>query len=256
MGAVCIREYFPSTMKFLVLVLAFVAVSNAVPITGASTSEVPALELNPAPAAPPAAEAQAATQDIKDQALNQVLSFISEMAQPMSTEEHNALKDIIATGSEILMQAEKKAREMAKTPEVQNLVQTDSVTGMFGLKPDGTIDADAAATQMTEILASMASPENPLTAEEKNVLHDLITGFSRAFAPTKETTENLQKDFEKLVSGLGAPTANEKKDELAGATNLLSVFSEQKQAFDTKLLSDLTEKFLDSMEKQFAQVQQ
>jgi hypothetical protein len=190
---------------------------------------------------------------IKDQALAQVMNFISEMAQPMSDEEHSALKDIISTGGDILMQAEKKAREVGELAEVQNLMQTGSETGLFGMKADGTIDADAAADQMTELLSKMASPSNPLTTDEKDVLHELIAGFSRAFAPTKETTEALQQDFEKLV-GSFVPTDNKnaKADELTGATNLLSMFSDSKQAFDTKMLTDLTEKFLDSMEKQFA----
>merc|ERR1712019_158134 len=131
---------------------------------------------------------------IKEQALNQVMNFISEMAQPMSQEEHNALKDIISTGGDILMQAEKKAKELTNSADIQNLIQTSSQsgTGVFGMKPDGPIDSDAAATQMTEILSKMASPSNPLTKEETDVLHELIAGFSKAFAPTKETTESLQ----------------------------------------------------------------
>merc|ERR1712048_501426 len=242
-------------MKFVVAILALLALTNAVPVqqmpeaeqAPATPAEAPAAESKEAPAAEEPKSAEA----VKEQALNQVMSFISEMAQPMSTEEHDALKDIISTGGDILMQAEKKAREFSKLRDAQTLVQTDSATGLFGMKSDGSIDADAAADQMTEILSKMASPSNPLTSEEKNVLHELISGFSRAFAPTKETTQALQKDFEKLVGQFAKPSANDKKDELTGATNLLSVFSESKQPFDTKILTDLTEKFLDSMEKQF-----
>merc|ERR1712127_383267 len=199
---------------------------------------------------PAPAETEAVTKDdvaaIKDQALTQVMSFISEMAQPMSEEEHSALRDIISTGGDILMQAEKKTREVSELADVQNLMQTGAETGLFGMKSDGTIDADAAAEQMTDLLSNMASPTNPLTSDEKNVLHELIAGFSRAFAPPKETTEALQQDFEKLVGSLAPQDdKNAKADELTGATNLLSMFS------DTKMLTDLTEKFLDSMEKQF-----
>jgi len=196
----------------------------------------------------PASAQKEGNHEIKEQALNQVMSFISEMAQPMTTDEHDALRDIINTGSEILMQAEKKAREWSELKDAQNLVQTDA--SLFGMKADGTIDPNAAADQMTDVLAKMASPSNPLSTEEKDVLHELISGFSRAFAPTKDTTAALQKDFEKLMDGFAAPKTD-KKDEMLGTTNLLSVFSEGKQGFDTKLLTDLTEKFLDSMEKQF-----
>jgi hypothetical protein len=130
-----------------------------------------------------------------------------------------------------------------------------SGVGFLGIKEDGTIDADVAADQMTDILSKMASPSNPLTDEEKNVLKELITGFSRAFAPSKETTMALQKDFEKIVESFSAhPDTASKKDELVGASNLLSIFSETKQGFDTKMLTELTEKFLDTMEKQFHQV--
>jgi len=188
--------------------------------------------------------------DVKQQALAQVMDFISQMAQPLGAEEKDALKDIISVGGEILMEAEKKMKELHNMPEVQNLIQGDVQTGLFGMKPDGSIDADAAASQMTEILSKMAPESNPLTAEEKSALHDLISGFSKAFAPTKETTESLQKDFEKIMESVTAPKTG-KHDEALGATNLLSVFSDAEHGINTELLTQLTEKFLDSMEKQF-----
>ena len=136
--------------------------------------------------------------------------------------------------------------------DAQALVQTESGAGLFGMRPDGTVDENVAADQMTEMLAKLAGPSNPLTGDEKNVLHDLISGFAKAFNPTKETTQNLQKDFEQLVNTFAAPASASKMDEKLGATNLLGLFSGgSQQAFDTKLLADLTEKFLSSMEKQF-----
>merc|ERR1712019_207003 len=134
------------------------------------------------------------------------------------------------------MQAEKKAREFIELKDTQTLMQTGAETGLFGMKSDGTVDPDVAADQMTDILSKMASPSNPLTSEEKNVLHDLISGFSRAFAPTKETTASLQKDFDKLVDAFSSDLTNQKKDELTGATNLLSVFND-KSRFDARILT-------------------
>jgi len=183
------------------------------------------------------------------------MDFISQMAQPLGAEEKDALKDIISVGGEILMEAEKKMKELHNVPEIQNLIQGDVQTGMFGMKADGTIDADAAASQMTEILAKMAPESNPLTAEEKSALHDLISGFSKAFAPTKETTESLQKDFEKIMESVSTPKAG-KHDEALGTQNLLSVFSDSEHGINTELLTQLTEKFLDSMEKQFNKMEQ
>lgn len=147
-------------------------------------------------------------------------------------------------------------KELHSLPEVQTLLQGDAQTGMFGMKADGSIDPEVAASQMTELLAKMAPESNPLTTEEKSALHDLISGFSKAFAPTKETTEGLQKDFEKILSSVAAPSQEGKHDELLGATNLISVFSDTEHGINTKLLSELTEKFLDSMEKQFKKMEQ
>eukprot|EP00300_Choanocystis_sp_HF-7_P021791 c20892_g1_i1.p1 GENE.c20892_g1_i1~~c20892_g1_i1.p1 ORF type:complete len:222 (+),score=61.31 c20892_g1_i1:2-667(+) len=199
----------------------------------ASVIAVPLNEAKPATLSISAAET-------KEQALNQVLSFISEMAQPLTPEEHKSLESYMATGNELLVQAENKARQM---PETQTLVQTEVDAPMFGLKEDGTIDAEAAATQVTDLLSKLAAPVNPLTEAEKTMLHELISGFARAFAPTKETTETLQKDFEQLVDGV----VENSKDQLLGATTLLAVFADSNQA----LHSEFTNKFLDTMEKQF-----
>jgi hypothetical protein len=123
---------------------------------------------------------------------------------------------------------------------------------MFGFKDDGSIDPEVAASQMTELLSKMAGPSNPLSTEEKTVLHDLISGFARAFAPAKETALSMEEDFQNLIqtfSGVLDNSKLDKADSLLGATNLLSLFTDDKPAFDFKLLADLTDKFLTTMEK-------
>jgi len=251
-------------MKFFFALAVLFAVACAVPVAQIPEA-APVAAPVVAPAAPvvaPAADLEKkadAVEQLKQTALDQVMSFVAEMAQPMSSDEHKALKDIISTGSNLLVEAEKKAREIHTKLESMNLIQGD----MFGVKQDGSIDADSAANQITDILASLTTPSNPLSSEEKNVLHELISSFAKAFSPTKETTQALQSDFEKLAeqftSKLGnifqelvPPTAaGASHDDFLNPQTLLSVFSNEKNGFDTKMLTDLTEKFLDTMEKQF-----
>jgi hypothetical protein len=209
-------------------------------LTESTTTELPAKEAAPS-------QSKDALQPEKKDAMAQVLNFVQHVAQPMSKEEQDALKDIISTGSEILVQAEQKARELSKDQEFQTLMQKDASTGIFGMH-DGGLDVSTAVDQMTEVLSKMADPANPLTNEEKDVIHDLLMGFSKAFAPTKNTIESVQKDFEKMM---GDSTAS-KRDELLGATTLLDLLGPGKTPqFDGKLLTTLTDKFLDAMEEQF-----
>jgi len=249
--------------KVLFALAVIVAVACAVPVAQLSEEAKPAVVQAATPvvavAAPVVADLEKKTDDVekmKQSALEQVMAFVTEMAQPMSDDEHKALKEIISTGSNILVEAEKKAREVHAKLETMNLFQGDN---NFGVKEDGSIDADKAADQITNILSSLTSSANPLTGEEKNVLHELISGFAKAFSPTKETTQALQSDFEKLTeqftSKIGGliqelvPTGNH--DDLVNPQTLLSMFNDEK-GFDTKMLTDLTEKFLDTMEKQFS----
>jgi hypothetical protein len=134
--------------------------------------------------------------------------------------------------------------------QFQSLVSLGSETG--DVKHGAGLNSDVAVDQMTEVLSKMADPSNPLTPEEKTVVHDLISGFSKAFLPRQGAFDSLKNDFERIIDGFGAKSTNQ--DQLLGATNLLDMFGSAEKKDSGKVLAELTEKFLDAMEKNFAKV--
>jgi hypothetical protein len=187
---------------------------------------------------------------IKDQALTQVLSFIKDMGSPLNTEEHNALKDMISAGGDILVQAEKKAREVQEKLETSDLLQQD----MFGMGTNGQIDPEAAADQVMNIVSLIAGPE-AISEKERTTVHDIIKSFSKLFTPDQATTKALQSDLEKVM-GTFTKSVNKigSHDDLLNPQTLLSVFDESKNLLDTSTLSDLTKQFLKNVETEFDSV--
>jgi len=285
-------------MKFVVLLLAFTAVF-AVPVTQVpeekkdaapvvaevKTEAVPApaatetktevkTEVVPAPAATetkaevktevvpaPAVtevktEAAPATAEVKGQALAQIMKAFTDMSAPFKGEEFNMLKDVMEKGTDILAKAEQKAQEIHEHPDFQNLIQADS---LFGIKNDGTIDADIATNQLGQLMSMLTGTE--MSNQEKTLIHDLIGGFSSLFAPLTGESNSMNADLEKLAQQFSSKfdkmqekLSSTPKDKLLEPQTLLSVMSEEDGTVDTQLLSQVTEKFMDKITAQFDKV--
>jgi len=204
----------------------------------------------------PAAETKVETAEVKEQALAQVMKAIADMASPFSGEEFNVLKDVMTKGTEILAQAEQKAQQMQSHPDFQNLIQGDS---LFGIKQDGSIDANIATDQLTQLMSLLTGSQ--MNAQEKTLVHDLISGFSGLFAPIASGSDPMQADFEKLAQQFTSKfdKIQEKlvatpHDKLLEPQTLLSVMSEEDGGIDTQLLSQVAEKFMDKISTQFDKV--
>eukprot|EP00299_Pterocystis_sp_00344_P012758 c6169_g2_i1.p1 GENE.c6169_g2_i1~~c6169_g2_i1.p1 ORF type:complete len:267 (+),score=63.21 c6169_g2_i1:1-801(+) len=255
-----------SAMKSFVA-LCFVALAVAVPI--AEVPEKPADLAVAAPVAAPevaapevAAPAPVAVQETKstevaavapkDDAMKQVMSLVELLTGGLSADDNKALKDMIALGTNVIAQAEAKAKDIQAKVESTNLLQSDSI---MGIKPDGTIDANV-ATEQIATLFNLFAP-NSMSEQDKTMLHTMISTVSSLVAPLVNPNPNApapnplamlaSPEFQTLLGALtGDHAAHEKTDLLAPQT-LLSLFDE-KQSFDNKALVDLADKFLSAME--------
>jgi len=110
---------------------------------------------------------------------------------------------------------------------------------------------------MTSVLSSLASPNNPLTSQEKEVLHSLIHGFAQVFTPSvKDAQSDLNKMTEEMKKHVddnnninNNNNAKNNHDELLNPQTLLGMFTSGDE-FNTKLIADLAETFLSTLEKQ------
>jgi len=194
--------------------------------------------------------------EIKTQTLAQVMKAITDLSGSFNGEEFNMLKDVMSKGTEILAKAEEKAQEIHSHPEFQNLLQSDS---LFGIKNDGTIDADVATAQLTQLMSLLTGTQ--MSAQEKTLVHDLIGGFSGLFAPIVSGTDSMNADLEKLAQQftnkfdtLQTKFGENSKDKLLDTQTLLSVMTEDDGSVDTQLLSQVTQKFMDRISSQFDKV--
>jgi len=201
-------------------------------------------------------ETTATATEVKEQALSQVMKAIADMASPFSGEEFNVLKDVMTKGTEILAQAEQKAQQLQSHPEFQNLIQGES---LFGIKQDGSIDATVATDQLTQLMSLLTGTQ--MNAQEKTLVHDLISGFSGLFGPMTSGTDTMQADFEKLAQQFSTKfdkiqdkLVSTPHDKLLEPQTLLSVMSEEDGGIDTQLLSQVAEKFMDKISTQFDKV--
>jgi hypothetical protein len=203
------------------------------------------------------AEQPLKTEETQDQALAQVLKAVSELATPFGGEEFGLLKDMISKGSEMMAEAEKKAKEVHSKPEFQSLLQGDA---LFGIKQDGTIDADVATDQFSQLMSLVTGTS--VNEQDKHLIHELIAGFSSLFAPPSAAgPDSLQSDFEKLATQFSSKfqhvqdkLSETPKDKLLDAQTLLSVMNDDNGELDLKLLSDVTQKFYDKFSSQFEKV--
>jgi hypothetical protein len=198
---------------------------------------------------------EATKEEAKGQALAQVMKAVADLAAPFGGEEFNLLKEVMSKGTNILAQAEEKAHQMHSNPEFQNLLQGDS---LFGIKNDGTVDADVATEQLTQLMSLLTGTK--MSTQEKTLVHDLIAGFSGLFAPLMTGSDPMQSDLEKLAQQFTSKfdKVQEKivsqKDKLLEPQTLLSVMSEEDGSIDTTLLNDVTQKFMDRISSQFEKV--
>jgi len=213
---------------------------------------------NPAPQDAVAAVPKVANEDlIKEQALSQVMKAVADLASPFDSNEFNTLKEMMSKGSEMLAEAEKKAMELQSKAEFQNLIQGDA---LFGIKADGSVDAEAATEQVSQLLSLFTG--TTLSQDEKTLLHDIIGGVAGIFSPLQNQTDPLQRDLEKLAEQFTNKFEHVQKklettsqDKLLDSQTLLSLVSEDNEGgIDTQLLTDVTGKFLDRMTEQFEHI--
>lgn len=200
--------------------------------------------------------APAATEEVKGQALSQIMKAITDLSAPFKGEEFNMLKEVMEKGTDILAKAEQKAHEIHSHPEFQSLIQADS---LFGIKADGSIDADVATDQLTQLMSMLTGTQ--MSTQEKTLVHDLIGGFSSLFTPLANGGDSMNADLEKLASQfttkfdkIQQKLGETSKDKLFEPQTLLSVMSEEDGSIDTQLLSQVTEKFMDKITAQFDKV--
>jgi len=184
------------------------------------------------------------------------MKAVADLAAPFGGEEFNLLKEVMDKGTTILAQAEEKAHQMHSNPEFQTLIQGDS---LFGIKNDGTIDADVATNQLTQLMSLLTGTK--MSDQEKTLVHDLIGGFSGLFAPLISGSDPMQSDFEKLAQQFTSKfdkvqekIASSPADKLLEPQTLLSVMTEADSSFDAKLLNEVTSKFMDRISNQFEKV--
>jgi len=184
------------------------------------------------------------------------MKAITDLSGSLAGEEFNMLKDVMSKGTEILAKAEEKAQEIHSHPEFQTLLQSDS---LFGIKSDGTIDADVATSQLTQLMTLLTGTQ--MSEQEKTLVHDLIGGFSGLFAPIVSGTDPMNADLEKLAQqftnkfdSLQTKFGENSKDKLLDTQSLLSVMTEDDGSVDTQLLSQVTQKFMDRISAQFDKV--
>jgi hypothetical protein len=271
-------------MKFFIVLLALTAVIavpvTQVPETVAAPVAVAPVAAAPVVAAPVAAETKAVEvkvetpavaetkvetpaveakktestiDEVKGQALSQVMKAITDLSAPLAGEEFNLLKEVMSKGANILAQAEEKANMLKNHGDFQNLVQSDS---LFGIKTDGTIDADVATEHLTQLMSLITGTK--MSTQEKTLVHDLIGGFSGLFAPLLSGSDPMQADLEKIAQQftnkfdkLQTQISNTPKDKLLEPQTLLSVMTSDNEGIDTQLLSQVTEKFMDRVSSQF-----
>jgi len=156
---------------------------------------------------------------------------------------------MVHAGEEMISEVTNKANKIHEDLQTQNLIQSSSE--LFGVSEDETINPDAIATQITSALSGLATPSNPLTQEEKNVLHSLIRGFAQVFSPNpQESTSDFQEMAKDMSEKVGQHAG--KHDNLLEPQTLLGVFtSGDESGINTKLITDLAESFLSTFEKQF-----
>jgi len=198
----------------------------------------------------------AASAEVKGQALTQIMKAFTDMSAPFKGEEFSMLKDVMEKGTEILAKAEQKAQEIHGHPDFQSLIQADS---LFGIKNDGSIDADVATDQLSQLMSMFTG--NQMSSQEKTLVHDLIGGFSSLFAPLQGGADSMNSDLEKLAQQFSSKfdkmqekLSSTPKDKLLEPQTLLSVMSEEDGTVDTQLLSQVTEKFMDKITAQFDKV--
>jgi len=218
-------------------------------------AEVPKVEEAPKAVEVPKVETPV-KEEAKGQALSQVMKAVADLAAPFGGEEFNLLKEVMDKGTTILAQAEEKAHQMHTNPEFQTLLQSDS---LFGIKNDGSIDADVATNQLTQLMTLLTGTK--MSDQEKTLVHDLIGGFSGIFAPLLTGSDPMQGDFEKLaqqftskLDKVQSKIVASPKDQLLEPQNLLSVMTEEDGSVDSKLLNEVTQKFMDRISGQFEKV--
>jgi len=245
----------------------------AAPAAEAPATEAPTVAAAPAPvaAAPaPAAEATPATAsavaeekpavnkiaapvaaaDPKD-ALNQVMSFISSMAEPMNSNDQTALMDMFKAGGALFSQAEERLMDVQQKLETTQLLQKDPAT-LFGIREDGSVDFIAAADQFTDLLAIFGGSQFKLSSKEKDSMHEIIEGFEKIFNPTANSS--LATDVAKLAEQIShkIEAVSSKIDSRDGVLNpeVLMALVDQKDAIDTTLIANVANTFMTNLQNQ------
>jgi hypothetical protein len=144
----------------------------------------------------------------------------------------------------VCAQAQQKAREIHEKLDTSNLIQNDS--NLFVVKPDGSIDTNAAAKFVTEAISSLASPSNPLSEDEKHVLEEFIGGFVRVLTPSADL-ERVAEIFSTKMDFIEKKAAG--NDQRLGSQSLVDIGSGT--GIDVPALTELAEKFLQHLEQNF-----
>jgi len=205
--------------------------------------------------------------------LKQIVSVVEKLA---GGEDHKNLLALMQSGMDIIAEAEKRAREIQSKIESQNLLQTDN---LFGVKEDGTIDANAAADQITNLVNIFVGP-NTVTDKDKEMLHTMIDTVSQIVTPLMNqnastgptlpsadaiesllklvvppSTDNKQNELIPSVQAIETfmklmmPPAEKhnSKDALIQPETLLSLF-DNKSEFDVNALGDLAAQFIQAFD--------
>jgi len=270
-------------MKLLIAAICIALVAS-VPVSDVPAKvEIPAEIAAPAPApaveapAVPAVEAPAAVAEIEapvaeakveakadepaqvaapqvEEVLKQVASLVQTMTGGLSEQDSKSLKEMMNMGAEVLSQAEKKAQEIQAKIQDQNLLQSDN---MFGIKEDGSIDANQAVDQITNLINVFVGP-NTVNDEEKKMMKSMLTMVTSIInPPTAGANTNpaasiapMAHEFEGILRALMAPPTSGKHDDLLHPEALLDMFgsSDDKSEFDFNAIADVANKFIDSLE--------
>jgi len=190
--------------------------------------------------------------DSKDVALSQVMSFISSMAGPMSSDEHNTLSDLFKTGSDIIAQAEARAADIQEKLESTQLLQKDPAT-LFGIKEDGSIDFNVAADQVSDLLALFGGAQFKLSPKEKTTMHEIIDAFSKVFNPSANSslTMDLEKIADQVTRKIDQVSSKiESHDSLLNPELLLELVDSKEDSVDTTLIADVAGRFMNDVQTQ------
>lgn len=167
-----------------------------------------------------------------DSRVEKVTEKIAEVAsEPLTTEENHALQELVSTGASIMSTAtasRPRSKALFEELDISMLVQEAVKPGEtpLGIERDGSIDTDVAASQMTDLLASLAGSTNPLSADEKSALHGLMGGFARTFVQGFSGAPKSHADLletQTLIDTTGSSSSSEAvhNEDLNDLSNLI-----------------------------------